>query len=1040
MSEHKKINKLFNISARARVILAAVIIVGVLAGTFFTWHHYHQKSSYVAAAHVSGGPDIQSIPGAGNPSDRYVQTQNLQNNLLAEKARQSAGSSIPTVTRPNFMGNLSQFGESAPSHSKNTARPKNCPIKKVVVMFRPNPANCAINNLKIARQAGVTAEELACQGCSLPALKMAGYTAGDLKNVGYSAAQLKAAGYDLNQLEQAGFNAHQLKNAGFLAKQLAKTGYTAGELAVAGYTPSQMAAAGFSPSDLTKVGLNQPACRIDALRKARSQGIFSATLKKEGCGIAALKAAGYRAAELKAAGFNAQSLKAVGFSAKALADAGFTATDLKKAGYSAAELKAAGDSAMALKQAGFSDQALKAAGFKPQQIKQADKAIAAKICDVDHIKAQRAQHITATALKKEGCGIAALKAAGYTADELRKAGFNAAQLKAAGFSAQQLRKAGFTAKQLKAAGYSAADLKQAGFSVKQLLDSGYLAAALKRNGISAAALKNAGLTAQQLKAAGFSPLETGSKGAVPKACRVAQLKKEREQGVSAIKLRKKACSLAALKAAGFTAAELRAAGFTARQLHSVGFTATELKAAGFTASELKAAGFTAAELEALGYSANALKEAGYSAAALRAAGVTAADLKAAGLNAKQLKAAGYSAHALKQAGFSASWLKNAGFNAGQLAVAGFSAQKLHHADFSAQQLREAGLSAAQLKQAGYSVATLKRAGYSDGDLLRAGFTPKQSSNSALTKQPQNSRFVRPTYSHSQPKKEDENTAPSMPNLNSPEARLAAMVRASNADRSEQQRQDQVQKLQGGMSMQANRMLAEWSGHLSQSMKEAEPPKQVTSPAAHKSPLESTAENVVPGTVMKAGSVMFAVLDTSVNSDEKSPIMASIVDGPLKGSKLIGRFTRVNQRVLLSFNLLNDPNYYKSLSLNAVAIDPNTARTAISGEVNNHYLLRYGTVFATAFLSGLSDAVLQSSASNQCGWFGCVSHFNPLNTRQQVLVGLGTAGQKIATNFGDKFSNLPPTVKIKGGTGIGILIMSDLKLPVGAVSSHKDQGK
>ena len=48
--------------------------------------------------------------------------------------------------------------------------------------------------------------------------------------------------------------------------------------------------------------------------------------------------------------------------------------------------------------------------------------------------------------------------------------------------------------------------------------------------------------------------------------------------------------------------------------------------------------------------------------------------------------------------------------------------------------------------------------------------------------------------------------------------------------------------------------------------------------------------------------MFAVLDTSINTDEKSPIMATIVDGPLKGAKLIGGFSRVNQRVLLTFKL------------------------------------------------------------------------------------------------------------------------------------------
>ena len=60
--------------------------------------------------------------------------------------------------------------------------------------------------------------------------------------------------------------------------------------------------------------------------------------------------------------------------------------------------------------------------------------------------------------------------------------------------------------------------------------------------------------------------------------------------------------------------------------------------------------------------------------------------------------------------------------------------------------------------------------------------------------------------------------------------------------------------------------------------------------------------------MKAGDIMFAVLDTSINTDEKNtPIMARIVGGPYKGGKLIGRFTLTDKRVMLSFNLLNLPD-------------------------------------------------------------------------------------------------------------------------------------
>ena len=65
----------------------------------------------------------------------------------------------------------------------------------------------------------------------------------------------------------------------------------------------------------------------------------------------------------------------------------------------------------------------------------------------------------------------------------------------------------------------------------------------------------------------------------------------------------------------------------------------------------------------------------------------------------------------------------------------------------------------------------------------------------------------------------------------------------------------------------------------------------------------TASGMLPGMSgddVLAGSVVFAVLDTGINSDDSSPIMATIIEGQLKGSKLLGSFKRNGQTVTLSF--------------------------------------------------------------------------------------------------------------------------------------------
>jgi hypothetical protein len=45
-----------------------------------------------------------------------------------------------------------------------------------------------------------------------------------------------------------------------------------------------------------------------------------------------------------------------------------------------------------------------------------------------------------------------------------------------------------------------------------------------------------------------------------------------------------------------------------------------------------------------------------------------------------------------------------------------------------------------------------------------------------------------------------------------------------------------------------------------------------------------------------------------------------------------------------------------------------------------------------------------------------------------MVAMGTVGSRYASVMGSNFST-PPTVTISGGTGFGLLLMSDLQLPL-----------
>lgn len=679
-------------------------------------------------------------------------------------------------------------------------------------------------------------------------------------------------------------------------------------------------------------------------------------------------------------------------------------------------------------------------------------------CNPDDLRRARAAGVTAEELRCKGCSLAALKAAGYTAGELAAAGFTAADLKNAGFSPADLRNAGFTA----------AELKAAGFSPQQLAAAGYDPSSLAAAGFSPADLQNAGINPNALAAAGIG---VGTPSNLPKDCSIDALKQAHAQGVSAAALRKLGCGAAALRAAGYTAAELRAAGFTPEELRAAGFSPAELRAAGFTAGQLKRAGFNANDLKNAGFSPTDLKNAGFSATALKNAGFSPNDLKGAGYTSGDLLRAGYnpadampqgaaapagpancSIDALRQAraqGVSASQLKNQGCSAAALLAAGYSPAELKAAGYSDDDLRAAGLtpaqiaaangqianqcnidalrqaraqgvSAADLKQKGCSAAALLAAGYSPAELKAAGYTDDDLRAAGVNVAPAGAPGIAGNAT--------------IPSVGNSELQLAQLQANQEQQLNDQQKQQRLAQVQSSMVSQANSLFTTWTPPAIQQYVAGEPPKEqavgvtTTTTVAGKTVTTSTTTNGTTSTdqcaYVKGGDIMMAVLTSTVNSDENSPVMATIVSGKLKGAKLTGQFTLLKQKVLINFNKMNLPGKCQSVGINAVAIDPETAHTALADCVNNHYWLRYGTLFASSFLSGLADAISQQGSQTSTGAGGILVTHDPLNTGQTIAVALGAVGSQYASVLGANFTR-PPTVYVYAGDSIGILFMQDL---------------
>lgn len=986
------------------VIIAFMVLLITIGIGIWYLRKEEQKTAMAGATLHAPPPTIKAIPGVGNPSEEYIRNIRAENLRRVQLAAQTEGASVPTiVTRPGGPRGGEKQDELAAEAAVSLT-----------------PPGCDPKELERARQAGVKVDELRCKGCTPSQLHASGYTAGNLLQAGVSAKELQGGGYSALQLKEAGYSAKDLKDAEYDANELRKAGYSAAELRLGGYTAAELKSAGYKLNDM--------------------------------------RAAGFTAADIKTAGYPVAELKEAGYSAANLRKAGFNALDLSQAGYTPAELIAAG----------YSDQELLQGNIPMAQISSlratlGKVGVVPKECSPTALTQAQAQGISAEVIKKDlNCSPTQLKAAGYSAAELKAAGFMAEQLKNAGFTTEELKLSGLSAKDLHGAGISAAELKdngfsagdlmQAGFTPADLIAAGFTAEQLRFAGVDAQALKTAGIAGTTAKAGGYSDGEMLRGGyprleiGIAEAATLRPTTKPVPETPFAATLLQTGASVKELKDRGYTVGQLREAGVAAADLKNAGFTVSELRASGLTAGELMRAGFTSAELTQAGYPYAELQV-----ATSISSGANATQLKAQGLTAVQLRMGGVPADQLKAAGFNATQLKQAGFTAGELTRGGFTQAELQQAGYTSVQLGVAGIK----PPAGLAPAVTAPGGVAlpVPTTLPAGVTPVIGVPTPVPGKPTTVTAGAPVPSTAaapavtpaptpaaQPASLDTQTSSLVAPLPDQDQRMQDMLEKLQVRQekrmSQQQRQDLLKAIEANMAAQAGELFASW----------APPPTQQYVESKDKNKTDSSAgggPNGMPGsenqqqatageeggTVIKAGTIMFGTLDTGINSDEQSPILATIVQGPLKGSKLLGQFSRVDKKVVLSFNVLSVPSLPNSMTVNAVAIDADTARTAISSDVDNHYLLRYGTLFASSFVAGLGEAVLQSGSTTVDSTFGTSTTQNPTTSAtEKGLIALGNVGNQYSRILAQNF-NRPPTVKVESGTGIGILLMSDLNLPV-----------
>lgn len=184
---------------------------------------------------------------------------------------------------------------------------------------------------------------------------------------------------------------------------------------------------------------------------------------------------------------------------------------------------------------------------------------------------------------------------------------------------------------------------------------------------------------------------------------------------------------------------------------------------------------------------------------------------------------------------------------------------------------------------------------------------------------------------------------------------------------------------------------------------------------------------LPKNVIRAGTKWQVVITKPVNTDEGLQVVGEIVGGKFSGSTIYGMVQQSGRNIGVQFNTIAQPNSRKPLMpIMAYATTLGTQKTAVSKDVNNHYVQNYGIKGLTAILRGYGEAYENSGENVIITDNGTVITTTDSKPSSDKIRGevLGELGKDLTADIG-KLGNRAPTYKIPMGTVVNVVLSNDL---------------
>lgn len=174
-----------------------------------------------------------------------------------------------------------------------------------------------------------------------------------------------------------------------------------------------------------------------------------------------------------------------------------------------------------------------------------------------------------------------------------------------------------------------------------------------------------------------------------------------------------------------------------------------------------------------------------------------------------------------------------------------------------------------------------------------------------------------------------------------------------------------------------------------------------------------------------GTLWYATMATGADSYVPGPVMATLQQGPFAGANVLGKFQVApdGEHLILLFSQMAFQG--RTYPVSAVAMDPNTRITGVTGEIDHHIWTRFILPGAATFLEKITDALTSEDQSTSISPSGIVVTRPKLTSRQLGLIGAGGATKAFAEATKPTGVLRLPEVRIAAKQGIGFLLLKPI---------------